>query len=141
MRMSETAEPAKKDGPKLSTWQAIAANTQPKPLLMLALGYATGLPFLLIGDTLNAWLRVDGISLQVIGFFILVSFSYTLKFMWAPLIDRLDVPVLTKMLGHRRSWMIVLQVLIAIGLLAIAATDPKTQLVQMAAFATMPEIR
>jgi len=135
--MSDTAKPAKTDGPKLSTWQAITAYARPKPLLMLALGYATGLPFLLIGDTLNAWLRVDGISLQVIGFFILVSFSYTLKFMWAPLIDRLDLPVLTKMLGHRRSWMIVLQVLIAVSLLAIAATDPKTQLIQMATFATL----
>lgn len=125
------------DKPKTSTLAAIMAYTKPKPLLMLALGYATGLPFLLIGDTLNAWLRVDGISLQVIGFFILVSFSYTLKFMWAPLIDRLDLPFLTQKLGHRRSWMIVLQVLIAAGLLSIAATDPKTQLVQMALFATL----
>ncbi|MBW8881283.1 MAG: MFS transporter, partial [Asticcacaulis sp.] len=130
--LAETA-----DKPKLSTLEAVLAYTKPKPLLMLALGYATGLPFLLIGDTLNAWLRVDGISLSVIGFFILVSFSYTLKFMWAPLIDRLDLPWLTARLGHRRSWMIVLQVLIALSLLAIAATDPKTQLVQMALFATV----
>ncbi len=123
--------------PRPSTTSAILAYTKPKPLLMLALGYATGLPFLLIGDTLTAWLRVDGVSLQVIGFFILVSFSYVLKFMWAPLIDRLNLPFITEKLGHRRSWMIVLQVLIAVGLLAIAATDPKTQLVQMAAFATL----
>jgi len=115
----------------------MAAYAKPKPALMLALGYATGIPFLLIGDTLTAWLRVDGLSLQVIGFFVLVSFSYTLKFMWAPLVDRLDVPVLTRMLGHRRSWMVVLQVLIAVSLLGIAATDPKTSLVQMAFFATL----
>lgn len=125
------------DKPRLSTLQAIAAYAKPKPLLMLGLGYATGLPFLLIGDTLNAWLRVDGVSLSVIGFFILVSFSYTLKFMWAPLVDRLNLPFLTEKLGHRRSWMIVLQVLIALSLLAIAATDPKTHLVQMALFATL----
>ncbi len=136
--MSDTP-PAKDALPehRTSTWQAIAAYGKPKPLLMLALGFATGLPFLLIGDTLNAWLRVDGLSLQVIGFFILVSFSYTLKFMWAPLVDRLNLPVLTEKLGHRRSWMIVLQVLIAAGLLAIAATDPRTHLVQMAVFATL----
>lgn len=120
-----------------STLQALAAYLKPKPLIMLSLGYATGIPFLLIGDTLNAWLRVDGISLQVVGFFILVSFAYTLKFMWAPLIDRLDIPVLTAKLGHRRSWMIVLQILMALGLLGIAATDPRTQLIQMALFATL----
>ena len=120
-----------------STLQALIAYSRPKPLIMLSLGYATGIPFLLIGDTLNAWLRVEGVSLSVIGFFVLVSFAYTLKFMWAPLIDRLNIPVLTKMLGHRRSWMIVLQILMALGLLGIAATDPKTQLVQMAVFATL----
>lgn len=120
-----------------STLQALAAYTRPKPLIMLSLGYATGIPFLLIGDTLNAWLRVEGVSLSVIGFFVLVSFAYTLKFMWAPLIDRLNIPVLTEKLGHRRSWMIVLQILMALGLLGIAATDPKTQLMQMALFATL----
>ncbi len=123
-----------------STLQALAAYARPKPLIMLSLGYATGIPFLLIGDTLNAWLRVEGVSLSVIGFFILVSFAYTLKFMWAPLIDRVNIPVLTAKLGHRRSWMIVLQILMALGLLAIAVTDPKTQLVQMAFFATLTGI-
>ncbi len=123
--------------PKQTTWQAIAAYAKPKPLLMLALGYATGLPFLLIGDTLNAWLRVEGVSLSVIGFFILVSFSYTLKFMWAPLVDRLDIPGLTARFGHRRSWMLVLQVLMAASIMGIAAFDPKTQLVQMAVMATI----
>ena len=120
-----------------STLSALTAYLRPKPLVMLSLGYATGIPFLLIGDTLNAWLRVDGLSLSVIGFFILVSFAYTLKFMWAPLVDRLNIPVLTEKLGHRRSWMIVLQILMALGLLGIAASDPRTQLIQMALFATL----
>jgi len=120
-----------------STLQALSAYMRPKPLIMLSLGYATGIPYLLIGDTLNAWLRVDGVSLQVVGFFILVSFAYTLKFMWAPLIDRLNLPILTAKLGHRRSWMIVLQILMALGLLGIAASDPRTQLIQMAFFATL----
>ena len=133
--MAEDGEKAAR--PRLSTLQAIAAYGKPKPLLMLALGYATGLPFLLIGDTLTAWLRIDGLSLQVIGFFVLVSFSYTLKFMWAPLIDRIDIPWLTAKLGHRRSWMLVLQVLIAASLLGIAATDPRASLAQMAFFATL----
>ena len=130
--MADAAGPA-----KTTTLQAIAAYAKPKPLIMLALGYATGIPFLLIGDTLTAWMRVEGLSLSVIGFFVLVSFSYTLKFMWAPLVDRLDIPFLTKKLGHRRSWMLVLQLLIAASLLAVAATDPKTQLTQLALFATI----
>ncbi|WP_443748882.1 AmpG family muropeptide MFS transporter [Asticcacaulis solisilvae] len=132
--MSESPQPTT---PRQSTWAAITAYAKPKPMLMLGLGYATGIPYLLIGDTLNAWLRVDNVSLSVIGFFILVSFSYALKFMWAPLIDRLDIPFLTAKLGHRRSWMIVLQVLIALSLMAIAASDPRTQLIQLALFATL----
>ncbi len=145
--MAETG--AKTDKPRLTTLQAIAAYARPKPLLLLALGFTTGVPFLLIGETLTAWLRVDGLSLSVIGFFILVSFSYTLKFMWAPLIDRLDVPFLTAKLGHRRSWMAALQVLIVICLLAVAMTDPisvfslifgkgpQAGLYQLALFATL----
>ena len=122
---------------KPTTLQAMAAYARPKPLLLLALGFTTGVPFLLIGETLTAWLRVDGLSLSVIGFFILVSFSYTLKFMWAPLVDRLDIPFLTARLGHRRSWMAVLQVLIVICLLCVAATDPRTSLAWLAFFATI----
>ncbi len=122
---------------KPSTFQAIAAYARPKPLLLLALGFTTGIPFLLIGETLTAWLRVDGLSLSIIGFFILVSFSYTLKFMWAPLIDRLDIPFLTAKLGHRRSWMALLQVLIVLCLLCVAMTDPKTSLAWLAFFATV----
>lgn len=122
---------------KLTTLQAIAAYARPKPLLLLLLGFTTGIPFLLIGETLTAWLRVDGLSLSVIGFFILVSFSYTLKFMWAPLIDRLDIPFLTAKLGHRRSWMALLQVLIVACLLCVALTDPRTSLGWLALFATM----
>jgi PAT family beta-lactamase induction signal transducer AmpG len=135
--MSESPPAPTAGSPRKSTWAAIAAYAKPKPALMLALGYATGIPFLLIGDTLNAWLRVDNVSLSVIGFFILVSFSYALKFMWAPLIDRLNIPFLTAKLGHRRSWMVVLQVLIVASLMAIAASDPRTQLLQLALFATL----
>lgn len=120
-----------------STLSALLAFFRPKPLIMLALGYASGLPFLLINDTLSAWLREDNLSLQVIGFFVLVTFAYTLKFMWAPVIDRLNVPWLNAKLGHRRAWMMVLQGCVALGLLGIALSDPKGNLAQMAAFATL----
>ena len=130
--MSEAPTPAKTKG-----LAAITAYLEPRPLMLLAMGFVTGIPFLLITDTLNAWLRVEGLSLQVIGFFVLVSFSYTLKFMWAPLVDRLNLPGLTARLGHRRSWMLVLEILIALSLMAVAVTDPKTHLTQMAALATL----
>ncbi|MDV6331530.1 AmpG family muropeptide MFS transporter [Asticcacaulis sp. 201] len=126
-----------KDKPKISALAALLAFFRPKPLLMLALGYASGMPFLLVNDTLSAWLRVEGLSLQVIGFFVLVTFSYTLKFMWAPLLDRLNVPWLNDRLGHRRAWMLVLQAAVALGLLGIAATNPTVNLGQMAAFAAL----
>ena len=102
---------------------------------MLALGFASGLPNLLIFDTLSLWLREAGLSLKVISIFALATLSYSLKFLWAPLIDRTQVPGLTRLLGHRRSWMIVLQVLLMLGLWLISGTDPARNLGVMAAFA------
>ena len=80
--------------------------TERPTLMMMALGFAAGLPFLLIFDTLSAWLRDEGLTLEVIGFFSLATLVYSFKFLWAPLIDRMRVPWLTTWLGHRRSWML-----------------------------------
>ena len=74
---------------------------------MAALGFSGGLPFYLIFDTLSAWLREDGLTLEVIGYFSLATLVYSFKFLWAPLLDRTTVPILTARLGHRRSWMLV----------------------------------
>ena len=78
-----------------------------RSLVMLALGFASGLPNLLIFDTLSAWLRDAGLSLEVIGFFSLATLAYSLKLLWAPLVDRAKIPGLTAWLGHRRSWISV----------------------------------
>ena len=121
--------------PKRSTWDAIKVFGERRALIMLALGFASGLPNLLIFDTLSLWLRDAGLSLEVIAFFSLATLAYSLKLLWAPLIDRTTVPVLTKWLGHRRSWMLVCQVLIILGLWLISGGDPKTNLGLMAAFA------
>ena len=91
---------------------------------MYGLGFACGLPFWLIYDTLTAWLRQASLSLDIIAFFSLATLPYAFKFLWAPLLDRTHVPVLTRLMGHRRSWMIVAQVFVVIGLLAISVTDP-----------------
>jgi PAT family beta-lactamase induction signal transducer AmpG len=121
--------------PRRSVWSAIAVYGERRALVMLALGFASGLPNLLIFDTLSAWLRDAGLSLEVIAFFGLATLAYSLKFLWAPLVDRTAVPGLTGRLGHRRSWMLVCQLLIMLGLWLIAGADPRTGLGWMAAFA------
>jgi len=123
--------------PKRGALAALAVFVERRALVMLALGFASGLPNLLIFDTLSLWLREAGLSLKVISIFALATLSYSLKFLWAPLIDRTQVPGLTRLLGHRRSWMIVLQVLLMIGLWMISGVDPARNLGLMAAFAAL----
>jgi PAT family beta-lactamase induction signal transducer AmpG len=114
---------------------ALAVFFERRSLVMLALGFAAGLPNLLIFDTLSAWLREAGLSLEVIGFFSLATLAYSFKFLWAPLVDRTTVLGLTRLLGHRRSWMLVCQALIILGLWLVAGTDPAAHLGLMALFA------
>ena len=121
--------------PKRTFLGALAVFLERRTLCMLGLGFASGLPNLLIFDTLSAWLRTDGISLSVIGFFALATLSYSLKFIWAPLVDRTAIPVLTRLFGHRRSWMLVTQGLIIAGLWLISGQDPSTGLWRIALFA------
>src|SRR5687768_17750823 len=88
--------------------------------LMLPLGFASGLPLALTAGTLQAWLTVAGLDLKTIGIFTLVGLPYTMKFLWAPLMDRLVPP----WLGRRRGWMLVTQISVALGLAAMAVTGP-----------------
>ena len=88
--------------------------------IMLPLGFASGLPLALTSGTLQAWLTVAGLDLKTIGIFTLVGLPYTLKFLWAPLMDRLVPP----WLGRRRGWMLVTQMSVALGLAAMAVTGP-----------------
>lgn len=121
--------------PKRSTWSALAVFFERQSLIMLALGFAAGLPNLLVFDTLSAWLRTTGVSLQVIGFFALATLSYSLKFLWAPLVDRTSIPALSALLGHRRSWMLVCQGLLIVGLWLISGSNPTVNIGLVAAFA------
>jgi MFS transporter, PAT family, beta-lactamase induction signal transducer AmpG len=105
--------------------------------VMLGLGFASGLPNLLIFDTLSAWLREAGLSLEVIGFFSLATLAYSFKFVWAPLIDRTQVPVLGRWLGHRRAWMLLAQAAIILGLWLVAGSDPAANLAWVAVFAVL----
>ena len=96
--------------------------------LMLALAFGTGLPFLLVFSTLSVRLREAGIELHTIGMFSWLGLAYTLKFLWAPFVDAIDIPVLAKRFGRRRGWMITTQVFVAIALVASGMSDPKTGL-------------
>ena len=116
---------------------ALGVYAERPALVMVALGFSAGLPYFLIFDTLSAWLRASGLSLEVIGFFSLVTLVSTFKFLWAPFIDRARVPVLTGWLGHRRSWMLVCQGLIMLGLWLMAGSDPSRSLGTIAVFAVL----
>ncbi len=126
--MSETTQTK----PKRTLLQALAIYRERRSLVMLGLGFAAGLPYMLIFDTLSVWLRDSGLSLAVIGFFSLATLSFSFKFLWAPLIDRATLPGLTRLLGHRRSWMLVCQLLIMLGLWLVSGLDPARNLGLMA---------
>jgi PAT family beta-lactamase induction signal transducer AmpG len=106
-------------------------------LVMIALGFSASLPYFLIFDTLSAWLRASGLSLEVIGFFSLVTLITSFKFLWAPFVDRARIPVLTERVGHRRSWMLVCQGVIMAGLWLISGSDPTRNLGTIAVFAVL----
>src|SRR3989440_6663091 len=101
--------------------RVIASLRQPKVAVMLMLGFSSGLPFFLTGNTLGYWMRDEGTTLAAIGFLSWVGLAYSLKFLWAPFIDRLDAPGFGR-LGRRRGWMLFTQLLIGLGLIAIGTT-------------------
>lgn len=108
---------------------------EPRVALMLALGYSSGLPLLLVFGTLSAWLRESGVPVTTIGLFSWLALAYSLKFLWSPLVDAFDVPLLSSLVGRRRAWMMVCQVLIALGLVGVGLSDPGASVGTTAAFA------
>src|SRR5437762_11781443 len=114
----------------------IAALGQPKVAVMLMLGFSSGLPFLLTGNTLGYWLRDQGTTLKAIGFLSWVGLAYSLKFLWAPVVDRLDAPIFGRF-GRRRSWMLVTQVLVAVGLLGLSIAGTEHGLTAVGALAVL----
>lgn len=132
--MSE-GSPAAAKPRKRTTMEVLRELRRPKVAVMLALGFGSGLPFLLTGNTFGFWLRDEGTTLKAIGFLSWVGLAYSFKYLWAPLIDRTDAPVLGFWFGRRRSWMILSQILVALGLLAMAVTGPAAGLTVVGAFA------
>ena len=112
----------------------IADYLRPKTLTMLLLGFSSGLPFLLVGNTFGYWLRDEHTSLKAIGFLSWVGIAYSLKFLWAPVMDRVDLP-LFKRLGHRRGWMMFSQILVGLALCAMGETGTAAGLGRLGALA------
>lgn len=115
---------ARSPGSRRAWHDALLVYAQPRVASMLFLGFSAGLPFYLVFSTLSAWLRQAGIQRATIGMLSWVGILYSIKFLWAPLVDRLPLPVLHRALGRRRAWMLVAQIGIIAGLLKLAASDP-----------------
>lgn len=110
--------------PRPSFAESLAVYLQPRVLIVLFLGFSSGLPLALSGSTLLIWMRESGVDLGTIGLFALVGTPYTIKFLWAPVVDALDLPWLSRLLGRRRGWLIFSQLLLMAATLFLAATDP-----------------
>src|SRR6187431_1846064 len=103
---------------------ALAVYLKPRVLIVLFLGFSAGLPLALSGSTLLIWMREAGVDLGIIGLFALVGTPYTIKFLWAPIVDALDVPVLARLLGRRRGWLVFSQLLLIAAIVFLAFTNP-----------------
>ena len=129
------AEGSEIGGSSTGWLEAARVYTRPRVVAMLFLGFSAGLPFLLVFSTLSAWLADADVTRSVIGFFSWVGITYSIKVIWAPVVDRLPLPLLTAVFGRRRAWMLAAQCGIAAGLLGMSAIDPVTQTVQLALLA------
>jgi PAT family beta-lactamase induction signal transducer AmpG len=103
---------------------AVRLYTDRRMAAILAMGFSSGLPLALTGATLSIWLKEDGISLTAIGLFAQVGLAYNLKFLWAPVIDRVPLPFLTARLGRRRGWAVFIQILLALAIFMLGQADP-----------------
>ena len=131
--MSNTSAEKRSWGQIIRTW------THPRVITMLFLGFSAGIPILLIFSTLSVWLREAGVSRSAVTFFSWAALGYSFKFVWAPLIDKMPLPLLTRLLGRRRAWMLVSQAIIIAAIVCMAAIDPAAsdQALTLMAFAAV----
>ena len=130
------ASDAPASSPPHRDWRAsLRIYLSPPSLRMLALGFAAGLPLLLVLGTLSFRLREAGIDRSTIGYFSWVGLAYGFKWVWAPLVDRVPLPGLTRWLGRRRAWLLLAQAGVMAGLIGLAAADPRVSLGPMVGWA------
>src|SRR6201989_1881849 len=116
MTAPDATSPTVSPAPATSWRDSLAVYLQPRVLIVLFLGFSSGLPLALSGSTLLIWMREAGVDLGTIGLFALVGTPYTLKFIWAPLVDALHVPFFTHPFGRRRGWLLFAQLLLIISI-------------------------
>jgi PAT family beta-lactamase induction signal transducer AmpG len=120
------------------TWlEALAVYLRPRVLMVMFLGFSSGLPLALSGSTLLVWMSEADVDVQTIGLFAFVGTPYTIKFLWAPIIDALDAPVLSRLLGRRRGWMVLSQIVLIAAIVVLGLCDPFTTTPLVVAFAAL----
>jgi PAT family beta-lactamase induction signal transducer AmpG len=107
-----------------STADTLAVYLKPRVLIVMFLGFSSGLPLALSGSTLVVWMREAGVDLGMIGLFALIGTPYTVKFLWAPLVDALDVPLLSRAMGRRRGWLLLSQLWLMVAIVILGLSDP-----------------
>lgn len=132
MTANEMAAPLSFSQRALRAW---SVYTERRVLIILLLGFSSGLPLALTGSTLSIWMKTQGVDLKTIGLFALAGLPYVLKFLWAPLVDHARVPFLTRYLGRRRSWLVTTQLALAAAIVAMGQVDPVATPLLMAAAA------
>ena len=105
---------------------SVAVYLKRRVLIVMFLGFSAGLPLALSGSTLLVWMRESGVDLGTIGLFALAGTPYTIKFLWAPVVDALDAPVLSKLLGRRRGWLVLAQLMLIVSIVVLGLCDPAT---------------
>ncbi len=122
----------------MNRWQAtLAVYFAPRVLIVILLGFSAGLPLALSTSTLSLWMADKGVDISTIGLFALVGLPYTLKFLWAPVIDAWQIPFLCRWLGRRRGWLIATQLGLIVAIVLLGWLDPKTATYWVAAGAVM----
>ncbi|MCW5212651.1 MFS transporter, partial [Desulfobulbus sp. TB] len=122
--MNQTTLSLHKEDPQKNWWHTIRAWFHPRVVTMLFFGFSAGVPILLIFSSLSLWLREAGVSKSAVTFFSWAALGYSFKFVWAPLVDTLPLPFLTRKLGKRRSWLLVAQAAVIAAICIMALTDP-----------------
>jgi MFS transporter, PAT family, beta-lactamase induction signal transducer AmpG len=110
--------------PRATVAETLAVYLRPRVLIVLFLGFSAGLPLALSGATLQVWVTESGLDIKTIGLFAAVGTPYTIKFLWAPVVDALDVPVLSALLGRRRGWLLLSQLVLIVAIVLLALCDP-----------------
>src|ERR1700759_4962398 len=121
----EAASASPEKAARPSWGDVLLVYLQRRVLVVLLLGFSSGLPFALAGQTLQAWMTESGVDIKTIGLFAFVGAPYWAKVFWSPAVDALDIPVLTRRLGRRRAWLLLTQLMLIVAIVLLASCNPQ----------------